>query len=224
MGNNIDDELARECLNSELSIDQQFCLCEAIKVDAFQSEGNEETISSTLSIIKVLFEDLRLGFELHQQFQTKTPPKVDLNATKSFVLNQTSTTPGGYRFDHDLLKKDGIDPIKKEVFKLLEAFCIFGYQEFYKNLLCILVFVHQRVYGKESLVPTQTLKIFKGLDNKVVIEHLKRHFKQTHPLSFDHVFSINDDLTVYCTKTCPIQFKFGKVTDMLTFYDKQGEG
>jgi hypothetical protein len=37
------------------------------------------------------------------------------------------------------------------------------------------------------------------------------------------VFSINNDLTVYCTKTRPIQFKFGKVTDMLTFYDKQGE-
>jgi hypothetical protein len=70
----------------------------------------------------------------------------------------------------------------------------------------------------------QTLKIFKGLDNKVVIEHLKRHLKLTCPLSFDHVVSINDDLTVNCTKTHSIQFKFGKVTDMLTFYNKQGEG
>jgi hypothetical protein len=58
VGNNIDDELAPKCLNSELSIDQQYCLCEAIKVDAFQSDGNGETISSTLSLIKMLFEDL----------------------------------------------------------------------------------------------------------------------------------------------------------------------
>jgi hypothetical protein len=85
------------------------------------------------------------------------------------------------------------------------------------------VFTHQRLFGKESLVPTQTLKLFKQLDNELVIEHLKWHFKQTHPLSFDHLFSINDDLTVYCTKNHPIQFKFGKVNDMLTFYDKQGE-
>ncbi len=148
VGNNIDDELAPKCLNSELSIDQQFCLCEAIKVDAFQLEGNVETISSTLSLIKVLFEDLRLGFELHQQFQAMTHAKVDLNATKFLLLNQTSTTPGGYRFDHQLLEKDGIDPIKKEAFKLLEAFCICGYREFHKNLLCLLVFTHQRVYGK----------------------------------------------------------------------------
>jgi hypothetical protein len=133
-----------------------------------------------------------------------TPKDVDFNGTKFFLLNQTSTTQGGYRFDHQLLKKDGIDPIKKEAFKLLEAFCIFGYREFYKNLLCILVFTHQRVYGKESLVPTQILKMFKRLDNEVVIDHLKRHFKPTCPLSFHHLYSINDDMTVHCTKIHPI--------------------
>ncbi len=74
------------------------------------------------------------------------------------------------------------------------------------------------------MVPTQTLKLFKQLDDELVIEHLKQHFKQTRPLSFDHLFSINDDLTVYCTNNRPIQFKFGKVNDMLTFYNKQGEG
>jgi hypothetical protein len=66
-----------------------------------------------------------------------------------------------------LLKKDGIDPIKKEAFKLLGAFCIFGYREFYKKSLCIFFFTHQRVYGKESLVPTQILKLFKRLDNEL---------------------------------------------------------
>ncbi len=29
-------------------------------------------------------------------------------------------------------------------------------------------------------------------------------------------------MTVHCTKIHPIQFKFGKVNDMLTFYNKQG--
>jgi hypothetical protein len=108
------------------------------------------------------------------------------------------------RFD---LKNDGIDPIKKEAFKLLEAFWIFGYQEFYKNILCILVFTLQRVYGKVSLVPMQILKMFKQLDNELVIEHLKQHFKPTHPLSFDHLFSINDDMTFHCTKIRPTQFR-----------------
>ncbi len=56
------------------AIDQQFSLCEAMKVDAFQSEDNGDTISSTLLLIKVLFEDLRLGFEIHQHFK-KIPQK-----------------------------------------------------------------------------------------------------------------------------------------------------
>jgi hypothetical protein len=48
--------------------------------------------------------------------------------------------------------------------------------------------------------------------------------KLTCSLSFDHLFSINDDMTVHCTKHRPIQFKFGKVNDVLTFYNKQGDG
>ncbi len=70
----------------------------------------------------------------------------------------------------------------------------------------------------------QILKMFKWLDNEVVIDHLKQHFKPTRPLSFYHLYPINDDMTVHCTKIRPIQLKFGKVNDMLTFYDKQGEG
>ncbi len=127
-------------------------------------------------------------------------------------------------FGHQFQKNNGIDPIKNEAFKWLEAFWIFGYREFYKNLLCILVFTHQRVYGKESLVPTQILKMFKRLDNEVVIDHLKWHFKLTRPLSFYHLYLINDDMTVHCTKLRPIQLKFGEVNDMLTFYNKQGDG
>ena len=86
VGDNMDEELAPKCLNSKLSIDQQISrLCEAIKVDAFQSEDNGDTISSTLSLIKVLFEDLRLGFEIHQQLKTNTPKDVDFNGTKFFT-------------------------------------------------------------------------------------------------------------------------------------------
>ncbi len=53
-------------------------------MDAFQSEENVIQISSTLSLIKVIFEDLRLGFEIHQQFKTNTPKEIDVNGTKVF--------------------------------------------------------------------------------------------------------------------------------------------
>jgi hypothetical protein len=86
MGNNIDNELAPKCLNSELSIDKQLSQCEAIKVDAFQSEDNGETISSNLLLIKVLFENLQLEFEIQQQSKTNTPNNVDFNGKKFFTI------------------------------------------------------------------------------------------------------------------------------------------
>ncbi len=86
-------------------------------MDAFQSEDNGDTISSTLLLIKVLFEDLRLGFEIHQQFKTNTPKDFDVNETKFILLNRTSTKQGGYTlFANQLQKNDGIDLIKKEAF------------------------------------------------------------------------------------------------------------
>ncbi len=133
-------------MNLLLNVTTVSYLLITIKVDAFQSEDNGNTISSTLLLKKVLFEDLGLGFEIHQQFKTNTPKDIDVNGTKFFLLNRTSTKQGGYTlFANQLQKNNWIDLIKKEAFKLLEAFCIFGYWEFYKKLLCILVFTHQRV-------------------------------------------------------------------------------
>jgi hypothetical protein len=40
--------------------------------------------SNTLFLIKVLFEDLQLGFEIHQQFKENTPKHVDVNGTKFY--------------------------------------------------------------------------------------------------------------------------------------------
>ncbi len=85
MGEKNVEELAPKCLNSESSNDQQFSLYEAIKVDAFQSEDNGDTISSTLLLIKVLFEDLQLGFEIHQQFKENTPKNVDVNSLSAMA-------------------------------------------------------------------------------------------------------------------------------------------
>jgi hypothetical protein len=42
---------------------------------------------------------------------------------------------------------------------LFEGYCIFGFWEFYKNLLCILVEVHKTMYGNNEDVPEKRLDI-----------------------------------------------------------------
>ncbi len=43
---------------------------------------------------------------------------------------------------------------------LLEGYCIFGVQEFYKNLLCILVEVNKTMFGNNEGVPDKLLDIY----------------------------------------------------------------
>ena len=49
---------------------------------------------------------------------------------------------------------------------LFEAYCVFGYREFYKNVICILMEVNKTMYGNNEDVP----KTF--LDNLYPESHL----------------------------------------------------
>jgi hypothetical protein len=42
---------------------------------------------------------------------------------------------------------------KKELMLLFEGVCIFGYREFYKKILCILIEVNKTIYGNIEDVP-----------------------------------------------------------------------
>ena len=97
------------------------------------------TITSTLSLITVLFEDL---FEaLHREFSGE---KVRLEPSTS-LLNKADTCDG-HDFHIDVFT-DEINVLQKELLVLFEGFCIFGYREFYKKLLCILMVVNKTIYG-----------------------------------------------------------------------------
>jgi hypothetical protein len=43
---------------------------------------------------------------------------------------------------------------------LFEGYCIFGFREFYKKMLCILVEVNKTMYGNNEDVPEKLLNIF----------------------------------------------------------------
>jgi hypothetical protein len=53
------------------------------------------------------------------------------------LLNKTGTCDG-HELDIDIIT-DEINALQKESLMLFEGFCVFGYREFYKNLLCILM-------------------------------------------------------------------------------------
>ncbi len=121
----------------------QSIFCEAVKVDMENSKemSFKKTISSTLSLITVLFEDLFEAITLHREFSGK---KVRLEPSNS-LLNQTNTCDG-YVFNIDVFT-DEVNALQNESLMLFEGFCIFGYRESYKNLLCILMVVNKTMHG-----------------------------------------------------------------------------
>jgi hypothetical protein len=130
--------------------------CEAVKVGMETSKKSSfhYTITSTLSLITVLFEDAFKAITLHKEFSSE---KVWKEPSTS-LLNKTNTCDG-HDFNIDVFT-DEVNALQKESLVLFESFCIFGYREAYKNLLCILMVVNKTIHGNNGYVPDKLLDIF----------------------------------------------------------------
>ncbi len=125
--------------------------CETVKVDF---ENTKETsfknrITSTLSLITVLFEDLFEAITFYRDFSGE---KVRLDPSTS-LLNKTNTCDG-----HDFNIGVLTDEVNNN--NLFEGFCIFGYREAYKNLLCVLMVVKKTIHGNNGDIPDILLNMF----------------------------------------------------------------
>ncbi len=123
---------------------------EADKNDLANSKETSfnNTMSSTLSLITVLFEDL---FEVVNKQAVlcgeKEDPKPSITS-----LNKTNTCDG-YDFNIDIINDDEYNAPQKESSMLFEGYCIFGFWEFFKNFFCILMEVNKTMYGNNEDVP-----------------------------------------------------------------------
>jgi hypothetical protein len=109
--------------------------------------------------------------------------------------------------------------------KLLEGFSLFGYQEYYKNLLCILVEAYRTIYGINTTVLKKLMDVFDLISQKVTGHMMKRH-KYTSP-DFQHSYRIICNQTkpiIHNTVTQPVQFPLGSLPTMSSFTQKLGAG
>ncbi len=103
---------------------------EAVKNDLANSKETSfnNTISSTLSLITVLFEDLFEAVNIQAVLcGVKEDPKPSITS-----LNKTNTCDG-YDFNIDIIKDDEYNALQLELLMLLEAYCIFGFWEFFND-------------------------------------------------------------------------------------------
>ena len=121
--------------------------------------------------------------------------------------------------------KDVSDGLQKECLKSLESLCVFGYREFYKNLLCILVELHNQIYRKYTPIPKGMMAMF-GVSNASLVAHMSRRGKfETTKFSQAYRMVINNShIIVGNSVTRPVQFALGALPTEATFTDKHGFG
>ncbi len=122
----------------------------------------------------MLFEDLFQAITLHREFSGE---KVRLEPS-TLLLNQTDSL-NGYVLNIKVFT-DEIDALQKESLLLFEGFCIFGYREAYKNLLCILTVVNKTIYGNNGDVPDKLLNMIL-LSSPGIRNHMNRQVVTPDP-------------------------------------------
>jgi hypothetical protein len=124
----------------------------------------------------VLFEDLFEAITIHKDFcGMKMDPKPSIS-----LLNETDTCDG-YVVTINIFE-DEVDALQKELMRFFEAYCVFGYRELYKKMLCILMEVNKTMYGNNEDVPDKLLGIFL-LSDPGIRSHMNRQVRDP-----DHVF------------------------------------
>ncbi len=129
---------------------------EAVKNDLTNSKKTSfnNTISTTLSLITVLFEDLVEAVNVQaEKCGEKKDPKPSITS-----LNKTNTCDG-YDLNIDIINDDEYNALQKESLMLFEGFCIFGFWEFFKYFFCILMEVNKTMNGNNEDVPKRFLTI-----------------------------------------------------------------
>jgi hypothetical protein len=151
----------------------EYCFCEAIKVnlaesaikvDLAESEAKcQKNLSSTVSLLCILFEDLGCAIKLHVKFADEVTELHSLDP-RNYLFNGQEKGDDCYNFlfGRRIINEASSDD--REYLQLYEFWCLFAYREFYKNLVAILDELSLRTFGEKASIPNRFCKHF-GLHN-----------------------------------------------------------
>jgi hypothetical protein len=124
----------------------------------------QASITNTIALVSVLFEDFGVAVELLEKAKNYKSIEEAFPSGHSIIFNKT------FQFEQGFLKEE-FHVVKRESLKSLEALCVFGYREFYKNFLLILVEMHYQISCVKTPVPKRIMGMF-GVSTKQLVAHM----------------------------------------------------
>ena len=174
--NDRDDMFFCSRANSAKKGEHEFC--EAVKVDVSKTKETnfQASITNTIALVSVLFEEISVAVELHEMAKKEKKSEVTFPSGHSILFNKT------FSFEQGFLKKE-FNAVQKECLKSLEALCVFGYREFYKNFLLVLVEMNDQISRKKTPVPKRIMAMFSVSTGPLVAHMMRRGKFQTTKFS-----------------------------------------
>jgi hypothetical protein len=191
-----------------------------VKVDVSKTKETnfQASITNTIALVEVQFEDVGVAVELHEMAKKETKSEVTFPSGHSILFNKT------FEFEKGFLEME-FNALQKECLKSFESLCVFGYREFYKNLLCILVEMHFQLSRKTTPVPKKIMDMF-GVLNAPLVGHMMRRGK-LEPTTFSQAYRMEYNRSHFIvgnSVTRPDQLSLGALPSGAAFTEKQGHG
>jgi hypothetical protein len=212
------DRLFCSKVNGAKKGEEEFC--EAVKVDVSKSKEThfQASITNSVALVRVLFEDFGVAVEILEKATKYQTTEVSFPSGHSILFNET------FQFEQGFLEKE-FNAVQKECLKSLEALCVFGYREFYKNFLLLLVEMHYKISRVKTPVPKRIMELF-GVSTKQIVAHMmrRREFEQTKFSQAYRMYNNSNCFIVGNSVTRPVQFSLGALPSGAAFTDKRGIG
>jgi hypothetical protein len=129
-----------------------------------------------------------------------------------------------------LISTDDFTALQKECLKSCEALCLFGYREFYANILTILIETTNIIFeNNEEPVDISIMEMFK-LTHPAILLHVKNRMsfeEQRYPQTYRVPVIVGSKersvVNCHCSVTRPVQFTLGTLPSTSNFTDKIGK-
>jgi hypothetical protein len=185
--------------------------------------SRQNQLSSTVSLLCILFEDLGCAIKLHEECADNVTEKHSLDPRKYLFNGQEERDDSNYfLFGQDII--NDFNGAEKEYLELYESWCLFAYREFYKNLLAILVEFSLR--KEKTNIPTRFCEFFDlDIDERIhaYLMKLSNNISSDPGISYEAVMN-SQRYIIRSGITCPYQLSLGNISTMSSITDSIGEG
>ncbi len=148
---------------------------------ALKDKKQQKHLSSTISLLQVLFEDLGLVTSLYNE-SADIISHVEILKPEIHLFNKANDDEDpGFLFGKVIITD--FSGVKMKSLKLLESWCLFAYRKFNMNVLVLLEEFNEMIYGSKtkSDVLNRFCEIFQMNDDRID-NHLIQWYKKMIPI------------------------------------------